>query len=233
MNMKKEMKDWLRNTYLYRRNCLSLEKPTAEITLKWVSSWLVTSKASKNKHSTTKKKILYEWYYRRYLQSCCIYCSLILDGNFIHNVFYFQTATLSIGDCDTEISIKHGDRIPGYRCAGRATQVLEERCAKIDEICHRFLDLTGPLQIGGVPTLSTDFQIQNKHFSGCIRNVYIDDEFLDLDGFVYNNGTVSGCPQKATFCKSDTCKNGGEKTQQDVHGAHLFYFHFLHYWEVL
>ena len=85
------------------------------------------------------------------------------------------------------------------------------RCAKPGKTCFRLLDLTGPLQIGGLPTLPTDFQIQNKDFEGCIRDFYIDGELLDLNQSVANNGTVPGCPKKPVLCKSAPCRHGGRK----------------------
>ena len=84
------------------------------------------------------------------------------------------------------------------------------------EPCHRLLDLTGPLQIGGLPHLTTEFKVQNRDFVGCMRNVYIDQQFLDLNDNVWNNGTLEGCPPKKQFCSSSPCKNGGR-----------FYLNFL------
>lgn len=55
------------------------------------------------------------------------------------------------------------------------------RCAVFTETCHRFLDLTGPLQIGGLPSLPTHFQVSNKDFVGCISDLYIDHKFIDLN----------------------------------------------------
>ena len=83
------------------------------------------------------------------------------------------------------------------------------RCADVTNICHRFLDLTGPLQLGGLPTLSADFQVHNKQFVGCLRNIHIDDKFLDLNDFVWNAQTVAGCHPKRQFCVKSVCKHGG------------------------
>lgn len=62
------------------------------------------------------------------------------------------------------------------------------RCEILTESCHRFLDLTGPLQIGGLPMLpdSTSFQVKSKDFIGCIADVYIDYKLLDLNRLVKN-----------------------------------------------
>lgn len=52
------------------------------------------------------------------------------------------------------------------------------------QTCYRFLDLTGPLQIGGLPALPSDFQIKNKDFDGCIMDLYIDHKMVDLNTYV-------------------------------------------------
>lgn len=66
------------------------------------------------------------------------------------------------------------------------------RCEILTESCHRFLDLTGPLQIGGLPMLpdSTSFQVKSRDFIGCIADLYIDYKLLDLNRFV---NTVNNC----------------------------------------
>lgn len=45
----------------------------------------------------------------------------------------------------------------------------------------RFLDLTGPLQVGGLPNIPSSFQVKNKDFVGCISDLYIDYKFVDLN----------------------------------------------------
>ncbi|KFM62814.1 Protocadherin-like wing polarity protein stan, partial [Stegodyphus mimosarum] len=76
------------------------------------------------------------------------------------------------------------------------------------QTCYRYLDLTGPLQIGGLPAVLNDFRIQNAHFSGCIIDLYVDNQLVDLNDYVANNGTVAGCNQKKGYCHSSPCKNG-------------------------
>ena len=66
-------------------------------------------------------------------------------------------------------------------CANRYVCVLVCSCEQQTEFCQRFLDLTGPLQVGGLPSLPTKFQVNSQHFSGCIQDVYIDHKLLDLD----------------------------------------------------
>lgn len=139
----------------------------------------------------------------------------VSDGQW-HTVtvdYFNKSATVSLDDCDTQLTIKHGNRL-GQACANHSTQILENRCAVLTETCHRFLDLTGPLQIGGLPALpaSTSFQVHSKDFVGCIADVHIDHELLDLNSFVADNGTVVGCPERKSFCVSTPCQNGGTCT---------------------
>lgn len=110
--------------------------------------------------------------------------------------------------------MKHGDDLGGkWDCAGFAAHELESRCASLTETCHRFLDLTGPLQLGGLPALSATFQIKNHHYKGCISQLEIDYKFIDLNTFVTDNGTTAGCPEKRMFCKTNPCLNGGLCTE--------------------
>jgi len=87
------------------------------------------------------------------------------------------------------------------------------RCRDVTETCHRFLDLTGPFQLGG---LSSGGDSAAKHravrtggFVGCIRDLYVDGHLMDLASYVWNNGTVEGCAAKAKFCESSPCQNSG------------------------
>ena len=138
------------------------------------------------------------------------YSEFLLHYSSLFLFCLFQSATVTVGSwCDTGVSVQYGHQIGNYSCAVMDTQVLEARCSVMTEPCHRFLDLTGPLQIGGLPGLVTEFQSQSTDFEGCIRNVHIDEEFLDLKAFTYNNGTVEGCPAKKLFCVPNPCKHGG------------------------
>ncbi|XP_076066701.1 protocadherin-like wing polarity protein stan isoform X3 [Oratosquilla oratoria] len=123
--------------------------------------------------------------------------------------YYNRSATVSLDDCDTALAVKFGDRIGEYHCANSTAQVLEPRCVILTETCHRFLDVTGPLQVGGLPWLNTTYQVQQLHFHGCISDLYIDHAFVDLDSYVADNGTHPGCPEKNSFCRSHPCHNGG------------------------
>lgn len=107
---------------------------------------------------------------------------------FIIILIVLKTATLSLDDCDTALSVKHGHLLGGggkYRCAARVTHQLESRCDQFTETCHRFLDLTAPLQLGGLPSTSGEFQVRQRDYDGCIRDLYIDHQFIDLSRSVY------------------------------------------------
>ena len=85
-------------------------------------------------------------------------------------------------DCDVKLALKKGSILgEKWACANSTTQILSTKCAIFTETCHRFLDLTGPLQLGGLPSLPTNFQVQNKDFDGCISDLYIDHKFIDLN----------------------------------------------------
>ncbi|XP_035787631.1 protocadherin-like wing polarity protein stan isoform X1 [Anopheles albimanus] len=133
----------------------------------------------------------------------------VSDGNW-HTVevkYFNRTVLLSLDGCDTATALAGlGER---WNCANQTTLVLDRRCASLVEPCHRFFDLTGPLQIGGLPKISADFQIPSHSFVGCISDLYIDHRYVDLGAYTADNGTIAGCPQKAASCASEPCFNGG------------------------
>ncbi|KAK6640052.1 hypothetical protein RUM43_008329 [Polyplax serrata] len=135
------------------------------------------------------------------------------DGNW-HTLtlsYFNKTGVISLDDCDVQLALKKGTLLgKKWACANSTTQVLSSKCAVFTETCHRFLDLTGPLQLGGLPSLPTDFQVANKDFEGCISDLHIDHKFIDLNSFVADNGTIPGCYQKKNFCSSNPCKNAGK-----------------------
>lgn len=85
------------------------------------------------------------------------------------------------------------------------------RCFKEGNVnnCGQLLDLTGPLQIGGLSSLNTNFQVTNKAYVGCMKDFYIDEDLLDFNSSVADHGTVAGCQRKNDFCQSAPCKHGG------------------------
>ncbi|XP_041976162.1 protocadherin-like wing polarity protein stan isoform X2 [Aricia agestis] len=137
----------------------------------------------------------------------------LADGEW-HSVevdYFNRTATLIVDECDRELSLagaaEFGEK---FACANFTQKVLPPRCDIPTETCHRFLDLTGPLQIGGLPNLPSSFQVKNKDFVGCISDLYIDHKFVDLNSYVADNGTLAGCPEKRSQCSSAPCYNNAE-----------------------
>ncbi|XP_034944720.1 protocadherin-like wing polarity protein stan isoform X2 [Chelonus insularis] len=137
----------------------------------------------------------------------------VSDGQWheVEVVYINRTVTIALDGCDVALALKYGDRLgKKWSCAGTAEQILESRCGLVTETCHRFLDLTGPMQLGGLPAIPSDFQVTNKDFVGCISDLYIDYKFIDLNSFVADNGTSVGCPEKRSFCASMPCHNNGK-----------------------
>ncbi|KAK7789529.1 hypothetical protein R5R35_000833 [Gryllus longicercus] len=136
----------------------------------------------------------------------------VSDGQW-HSVsvqYFNKSATVSLDDCDKALALSYGTQLgQRWACANSTHQVLHPRCAIFTETCHRFLDLTGPLQVGGLPALPTSFQVHSKDFVGCISDLHIDNKFIDLNSFVADNGTVAGCPEKRAFCQSSPCHHAG------------------------
>ncbi|XP_035205027.1 protocadherin-like wing polarity protein stan, partial [Stegodyphus dumicola] len=107
----------------------------------------------------------------------------VSDGQW-HTVdisYFNRTAVVSVDNCDTGLSLKFGKQIGNYFCANTTTRELDKKCADFMQTCYRYLDLTGPLQIGGLPAVLNDFRIQNAHFSGCIMDLYVDNQLVDLN----------------------------------------------------
>ncbi|XP_016844332.1 protocadherin-like wing polarity protein stan isoform X2 [Nasonia vitripennis] len=121
-----------------------------------------------------------------------------------------RSVVVSLDNCDVSLALRFGERLgERWSCAGRNEQILETRCSDVTETCHRFLDLTGPLQLGGLPAIPSSFQIRNKDYVGCISDFHVDHQFVDLNSYVADNGTTAGCPEKRPFCASTPCNNGG------------------------
>ncbi|XP_033222286.1 protocadherin-like wing polarity protein stan isoform X3 [Belonocnema kinseyi] len=137
----------------------------------------------------------------------------ISDGQW-HEVeisYINRTVVVSLDNCDVALALKYGEKLgERWACAGTSEQMLESRCNLVTETCHRFLDLTGPLQLGGLPTIPSSFQVRNKDYTGCISDFHIDHQFIDLNSFVADNGTTVGCPEKKAFCDSSPCFHGGK-----------------------
>uniref|UniRef100_A0A671YRW7 Cadherin EGF LAG seven-pass G-type receptor 1 n=1 Tax=Sparus aurata TaxID=8175 RepID=A0A671YRW7_SPAAU len=110
-----------------------------------------------------------------------------------------KVAVVAVDDCDISMAIRFGKQIGNYSCAAQGTQTGQKKS----------LDLTGPLLLGGVPNLPEDFPVRNRDFVGCMRNLRIDSQPIDMASFIANNGTAEGCPAKKNFCTKVACQNGG------------------------
>ena len=74
------------------------------------------------------------------------------------------------------------------------------------------------LLLGGLVQLPIKFPFLYKHFTGCIRNVYINHEFLDLSQPLYNNdGTSAKCKAMGNTCAYKPCGRG---TCFNILGSH-------------
>ncbi|XP_062576129.1 cadherin EGF LAG seven-pass G-type receptor 2-like isoform X1 [Saccostrea cucullata] len=135
------------------------------------------------------------------------------EWQFVQVDYINRTVTLSVGEeCDTQIAVKYGHLISDHPCAVQTTFDIPDICYTnvVPQVqCPKFLDLNGPLQIGGLPNLQSQFQTENRHYKGCIKDFYIDHKLLDLNKFVLNQGTVAGCAEKTNQCISAPCKHGG------------------------
>ncbi|KAF7495378.1 Cadherin EGF LAG seven-pass G-type receptor 1 [Sarcoptes scabiei] len=136
------------------------------------------------------------------------------DGNW-HQIevnYVNRSATLKLDNCDEAFlsAVDRYDLGPKFACANRTTLILENRCSDRMQTCFRFLDLTGPLQIGGLPPLPTEFQVENIDFNGCISDLQIDHSPVDFNIFVANNGTMIGCAAKQHFCMPNSCNEHGK-----------------------
>ena len=139
------------------------------------------------------------------------------DGAFhrVEVLYSNETAVLSIGDrCDKKLALKFGNSLRDeLRCANKTsdTDTSAVKCGFYSGKCTRFLDLNGPLLLGGVPDEFRSLDVlSSSSFVGCITNVFIDRQLVNLDMMVHNNGSIAGCPEKRDFCASSPCKNNGK-----------------------
>uniref|UniRef100_A0A8B9PXS2 Cadherin EGF LAG seven-pass G-type receptor 2 n=1 Tax=Apteryx owenii TaxID=8824 RepID=A0A8B9PXS2_APTOW len=93
-----------------------------------------------------------------------------------------KVAVVTVDDCDAGMALKFGAVLGNYSCAAQGTQSGTKKS----------LDLTGPLLLGGVPTLPESFPVRSRHFVGCMRHLHVDERPVDLAAFVANNGTLPG-----------------------------------------
>ncbi|KAM4700821.1 cadherin EGF LAG seven-pass G-type receptor 2 isoform 2-T2 [Discoglossus pictus] len=110
-----------------------------------------------------------------------------------------KVAVVTVDDCDTSVSLRFGTVLGNYSCAAQGTQSGTKTS----------LDLTGPLLLGGVPTLPEGFPVTHRHFVGCMKDLVIDNRAMDLEEYIANNGTTPGCAAKRNQCEGDRCQHGG------------------------
>ncbi|XP_023558333.1 cadherin EGF LAG seven-pass G-type receptor 1 isoform X2 [Octodon degus] len=110
-----------------------------------------------------------------------------------------KVAVVTVDDCDTAVAVHFGSYVGNYSCAAQGTQSGSKKS----------LDLTGPLLLGGVPNLPEDFPVRNRQFVGCMRNLSVDGQNVDMAGFIANNGTRAGCAAQRNFCEAAVCQHGG------------------------
>lgn len=70
----------------------------------------------------------------------------------------------------------------------------------------RFLNLNGPLQLGGVSTVNLLYpKLSVTSYKGCIRNVISQGKYYDLKTPSHRNGTKEGCPMVDQHCRRHQC----------------------------
>ncbi|XP_031423976.1 cadherin EGF LAG seven-pass G-type receptor 2 isoform X2 [Clupea harengus] len=110
-----------------------------------------------------------------------------------------KVVVVTVDNCDTSVALRFGHVIGNYSCSAQGSQSGSKKS----------LDLTGPLLLGGIPTLPEDFPVQNRQFVGCMKDLRIDNRHIDMASFIANNGTLPGCSAKRHFCNTSPCLNGG------------------------
>ncbi|KAM4795846.1 cadherin EGF LAG seven-pass G-type receptor 2 [Rhinophrynus dorsalis] len=117
----------------------------------------------------------------------------------LHGPSEQKVAVVTVDDCDTAVSLRFGDVLGNYSCAAMGMQSGTKKS----------LDLTGPLLLGGIPTLPEGFPVTHQHFVGCMKDLVIDNKAVDLEEYIANNGTAPGCPAKRNQCEEERCQHGG------------------------
>ncbi|XP_063309266.1 cadherin EGF LAG seven-pass G-type receptor 2 isoform X2 [Pelobates fuscus] len=110
-----------------------------------------------------------------------------------------KVAVVTIDDCDTTMSLHFGSILGNYSCAAQGMQSGTKKS----------LDLTGPLLLGGIPNLPEGFPVTHRYFVGCMKDLVIDNKSMDLEEYIANNGTITGCPAKRNQCEVERCQHGG------------------------
>lgn len=139
----------------------------------------------------------------------------LLSLNYLHSINPFILDYQTLASLSTDYS--NGALPTGsseylkFTCANYNHLKLDSICSDKLVNCNRFLDLNGPLQLGGIPQIESKSEhLLIKQFEGCISEFNINHRLLDMNSYVFNNGTKIGCETKKKFCSFNACKNDGK-----------------------
>ena len=76
-----------------------------------------------------------------------------------------------------------------------------------DHLCY--LDLTGPLLVGGLPGYLSIDRLTSNYFIGCMRDLHVNFELVDFKTAVTDHNTQEGCVHKSDYCINSPCTNQG------------------------
>lgn len=109
-----------------------------------------------------------------------------------------RNVTMLINDCDPIID----------EALSKIQGSMTKRCSNTSyadfSSSDRALDLNGPMYLGSLPSM-VDFAIPTQSFIGCMSDLYIDHELVDLYDPNHDSGTQPGCPDKRNFCQQHSC----------------------------
>ncbi|PFX21141.1 Cadherin EGF LAG seven-pass G-type receptor 2 [Stylophora pistillata] len=129
----------------------------------------------------------------------------VIDGNWhkVEVAFQNRTGIIIVDDCKLAVAVNFGTKAASFPCAAAKQLQIKDGSEP-----YSSLDLTGPLLLGGLLQLPVQFPVLYRHFTGCIRNVFIDHKFLDLAQPLYKNGTSAKCKAMANTCAYKPCERG-------------------------
>lgn len=113
-----------------------------------------------------------------------------------------RNVTLLVDDCDPIID----EALALHQGSGSKRCSNTSYADNTSNSGYRMLDLSSPMQIGALPSLPTEFQISSVNsFIGCMSDIYIDHQLVDLYSPIQDVGTQIGCPEKRGFCQQKSC----------------------------
>lgn len=144
---------------------------------------------------------------------------LILDSLSVSDGKW-RTATIEYIDRNVTLSVDDDDLDHVDACAfarnkesfgslecfrANAFYNLPKKCENQIETCFRYFDLNGPFNLGRGSVEG------DSYYEGCISDLYLDDQLINLDeDALLNHKTQIGCQPKVNKCKDDTdvkCSN--------------------------